>query len=61
MIVLLAITLAGAALISYLVLEVPVAAPIPGGHGLLLFCPLAPLPCRAGRSPATGRPRRSQR
>jgi hypothetical protein len=38
-----AISFAAAGFISYLVMEVPVAAPLPSGH-LLLFCPLAPLP-----------------
>jgi hypothetical protein len=34
---------AAAALMTYLVTSVRVAAPLPGGH-LLFFCPLAPLP-----------------
>ncbi len=34
--------------ITYLVLDVPVAAPVPGSHHLLLFCPLAPLPVAGG-------------
>ena len=42
-IVLLIVSAAAGTLIAYLVAEVPVAAPAPGGH-LLLFCPLAPLP-----------------
>jgi hypothetical protein len=44
------VTLSGAAaaLVAYLVAEVPVAAPLPGGH-LLLFCPLAPLPLPRGQ------------
>ncbi|MBV9006410.1 MAG: hypothetical protein JO181_17230, partial [Solirubrobacterales bacterium] len=47
-IVLVAVSAAAAALIAYLVVEVPVAAPAPGGH-LLLFCPLAPLPLPRGQ------------
>jgi hypothetical protein len=43
-----AIFLAAAGFIAYLVMEVPVAAPLPGGH-LLLFCPLAPLPLPRGQ------------
>lgn len=35
-------------LVAYLVAEVPVKAPLPGGH-LLLFCPLAPLPLPRGQ------------
>ena len=42
------ISLAAAGLIAYLVMEVPVAAPLPGGH-LLLFCPLAALPLPRGQ------------
>jgi hypothetical protein len=45
----LALLVAGTAgLIAYLVMAVPVAAPLPGGH-LLLFCPLAPLPLPRGQ------------
>ncbi|GAC1325855.1 MAG: hypothetical protein NVSMB25_24750 [Thermoleophilaceae bacterium] len=40
---LVAICAGAAGFITYLVAEVPVAAPLPGGH-VLLFCPLAPLP-----------------
>lgn len=46
--IVLAIALAAAGFITYLVVEVPVAAPLPGGH-LLLFCPLAPLPLPRGQ------------
>ena len=42
-VVLAVICLAAAAFITYMVLEVPVAAPLPHGH-VLLFCPIAPLP-----------------
>lgn len=37
------LTAAVAALVTYLVLDVPVGAPLPGGH-LLWFCPLAAAP-----------------
>jgi hypothetical protein len=47
-IVLVALSAFTAALIAYLVVEIPVAAPLPGGH-LLLFCPLAPLPLPRGQ------------
>jgi hypothetical protein len=46
--VLLAISLAAAGLITYMVLEVPVLAPLPHGH-VLLFCPIAPLPLPRAR------------
>ncbi len=47
-VVLVAVSAVAATLIAYLVAEVPVAAPAPGGH-LLLFCPLAPLPLPRGQ------------
>ncbi|GAC1437607.1 MAG: hypothetical protein NVSMB51_12040 [Solirubrobacteraceae bacterium] len=37
-----------AAFVTYLVMAVPVAAPLPGGR-LLFFCPLAPLPLPRGQ------------
>jgi hypothetical protein len=46
--VLVAVSAAAAGLIAYLVVAVPVTAPLPGGH-LLLFCPLAPLPLPRGQ------------
>ena len=46
--VLAACTAAAAGLIAYLVVYVPVRAPLPG-HRFLLFCPLAPLPLPRGQ------------
>jgi len=46
--VLIGISLAAAGLIAYMVVQVPVAAPLPHGH-VLLFCPLAPLPLPQGQ------------
>jgi hypothetical protein len=43
-----ALTAAAGGCIAYLVINVPVAAPVPGSHHLLLFCPLAPLPLPSG-------------
>ena len=47
-VVLAALILVAGALIAYLVTSVPVTAPVPGTHHLLLFCPLAPLPLPGG-------------
>jgi hypothetical protein len=43
-----ALTAVAGGLIAYMVINVPVAAPVPGSHRLLLFCPLAPLPLPGG-------------
>lgn len=43
-----ALSTAAGGFIAYLVINVPVAAPVPGTHHLLLFCPLAPLPLPRG-------------
>jgi hypothetical protein len=40
--------IAAGGLIACLVTSVPVTAPVPGTHHLLLFCPLAPLPLPGG-------------
>jgi hypothetical protein len=47
--ILVALTAAAGGLIAYMVMYVPVAAPIPGSHRSLLFCPLAPLPLPRGQ------------
>jgi hypothetical protein len=47
-VVLAAVSLAVAGFITYMVLQVPVAAPLPHGH-VLLFCPIAPLPLPRAR------------